>query len=410
MPGEALLSFLPDWPLAASPLALAALALLLAGLAGELVRRWLCLPRITGYALAGLLAGPSLLGWITPGELDGLRFAVDLALALLLFELGARVNLRWLRANPWLLAGSVAEASLAFAGVFAVVVLLGYSLPVALVVATVGISTSPAVVMRIAGELRARGQVTDRLLTLTALNVIYSVILIGPVLAYLHQTQGNHWAALLHPLYHLAGSLLVAGLLAGAFGRLRRHLDPGAEQSALLIFALLLLAISVLEALRLPMLLAPLLAGVLVKNADPRPQLWPPHFGPLGGVLVVLLFVLTGAALTLEQLFAGGIVALALIGVRVAGKLAGALACGPASGLSWRQSLALGAALCPMSGVAFVLTDDLRRLFPELGGELAGIVLSMIAILELLGPIVVQQCLIHIGEGSAEARENVHGA
>lgn len=397
-------SLFPMWPLSIDPLAVSALAFVAAAVGGELVFRYLRLPRITGYSLAGLLFGPSLLGWIGAGQIAGWRLLVDLSLSLLLFELGVRVNLRWFRHNPMILASSIAEAALAFGAVFMVIRWLDYSLDVALVVATVSVTTSPAVVMRTASELRARGQVCDRLLVMTALNVIYAVLLASLVLAYIHRSYGGDWwLVLLHPLYQMGGSLAVAFLLAKSFVFLRSRFDPAQEYAALVVFALLLLAMALLHALQLPGLLAPLLAGVLVKHTDPRPHLWSPHFGSLGGVLVILLFVATGAALTLEQLFAGGAVGLALIVARSAGKLAGVMAFGGWSGMTLRQSLALGLALCPLSGVAFVLTADIGKLYPALGLELGGIVLSMVAVLELLGPIVVQQSLVRAGEVERKA-------
>ncbi len=400
MTPSVLSNLFPAWPVSVDPLAMGALALVLAAVCGELVFRFLRLPRITGYSLAGLVAGPSLLGWIGADVgVGGMRLLIDLSLALLLFELGVRVNLRWFRHNPMILASSVAEAALAFVAVFLVVTLLGYQLEIALVVATVSMTTSPAVVMRVAGELRARGQVTDRLLVMTALNVVYAVIVANLVLGYIHRSYGGDWlAALLHPLYQLGGSALVALLLAKVFHVLRRHFDPQQEQASLLLFALLMLTMALLQTLKLPALLAPLLAGILVKHADPRPHLWPRHFGSVGGVLVILLFVMTGAALTWQHLFAGGFVALALIAVRSGGKLLGVLAFGRWSGITLRQSLALGLALSPLSGVAFVLTADIGRLYPALNAELGGIVLSMIAILELLGPVIVQQSLAWAGE------------
>lgn len=414
MSPSVLASIFPSWPPQFDPLALGALALVVAAVSGELVFRFLRLPRITGYSLAGLVAGPSLLGWLGAAEVNGVRLLIDLSLALLLFELGVRVNLRWFRHNPMILAGSVAEAALAFGLVLGVVLLLGFQLEIALVVATVSMTTSPAVVMRMAGELRARGQVTDRLLVMTALNVIYAVVLTNLVLGYIHRSYGGDWlAALLHPFYQLGGSLLVALLLARAFRLLRRHFDPQQEQASLVLFALLMLTMALLQALLLPTLLAPLLAGILVKRSDPRPHLWPPHFGSVGGVLVILLFVMTGAALTWSHLATGGLVALALILVRGAGKVAGVAAFGGLSGLTLRQSLALGLALCPLSGVAFVLTADIGRLYPALSVEIAGIVLSMIMVLELLGPVIVQQSLAWAGEAAPAGtlpQEKSHGA
>ena len=104
----------PVWPMQGNELMRLAVALLLAAVCGEAVARSVRLPRVTGYSLAGLLMGPTLLGWFGPEDLDQVRIAIDLALALLLFELGVRLDVRWFRANPWVLVSSVAEAGLAF--------------------------------------------------------------------------------------------------------------------------------------------------------------------------------------------------------------------------------------------------------------------------------------------------------
>lgn len=389
----------PVWPLTIDPLAMVALALLAATVVGELFFRLLGLPRLTGYTLVGLICGPSLLGWIGERELASMRLLIDLVLALLLFEIGVRVNLRWFRHNPLVLATCFLESLLAFAAVFSVILYLGYSLEIALVVATVSMATSPAAVMALTGQLKARGQVTDRLLVITAFNVAFAILIARVVMGYIHRSYGNDWLiAIFHPVYQLLGSLAVAYLLAKGFYLLRRYFDPAREQSSLMLFGLLMLTLALLQALKLPALLAPLLAGVVVKQTDPRPHVWPLHFGSVGGAMVILLFVMIGSSLNWKLFWLGGAAAFVLILVRCGGKLLGVVLLGGASGLSIRQSLSLGACLVPMSGVAFTLTDDIGQLFPAMNAELKTIVMSMIFVLELLGPIILQRSLIWIGE------------
>lgn len=62
---------------------------LLGGLtAGEISRRLLALPGTTGYVLFGLLIGQSGLNWVTNLNIESAQLFVDLALGLILFELG----------------------------------------------------------------------------------------------------------------------------------------------------------------------------------------------------------------------------------------------------------------------------------------------------------------------------------
>ncbi|HNM21328.1 MAG TPA: sodium:proton antiporter, partial [Rhodocyclaceae bacterium] len=110
----ATLSLLPSWPLHLDNAFWFALLLVVAPLAGEFVFRYLRWPRIVGYTLIGLFA--SVIDFDTSGlQIPALlQRALEVALAVLLFELGNRINPRWLLANPWLIATSLAEAGLTF--------------------------------------------------------------------------------------------------------------------------------------------------------------------------------------------------------------------------------------------------------------------------------------------------------
>ena len=119
------LHFIPAWPPVIGPLAWVAVLLLAAIVAGEAVRRWLRVSRVIGYLLVGAVLGPHAAGLLDTGTLDKLRVFVDIAVGLLLFELGQRVDLGWLRRNPWLLAASLLEAALTLAAVFALMTLFG---------------------------------------------------------------------------------------------------------------------------------------------------------------------------------------------------------------------------------------------------------------------------------------------
>ncbi len=71
-----------------------------------------------GYRYGGVLGAATLL--LLEEFLSIYTEYWHLALGVLLFELGNRVNLKWLRANPWLLATSVLEAVATFGAVYGV--------------------------------------------------------------------------------------------------------------------------------------------------------------------------------------------------------------------------------------------------------------------------------------------------
>ena len=90
--------FLPAWPPALTPLAWVAVLLLTAIVVGEATRRWLRISRVVGYLLVGAVLGPHATGVIGADTLATLRIFSDIAVGLLLFELGQRVDLGWLAA------------------------------------------------------------------------------------------------------------------------------------------------------------------------------------------------------------------------------------------------------------------------------------------------------------------------
>ena len=403
------LSYLPAWPVVPPTLFWFALALVAAAVLGEFLFHRLRLPRITGYVLAGLVVGALGGGEVVrAGLVSGTGWAsiiVELALGVLLFELGNRVNLRWLRANPWLLATSALEAAATFGAVYALLRALGVPLDESLLVAAISMATAPAIVMRVVVEARAQGQVSDRLLMLTALNSIYAVLTVQLIVGWLHQSyRGDPVSAVLHPLYLIAGALLAGALVAWLLRSLRERLMLDSEHAGAVLIGLVLAAVVLLKLLKLPVLLALLVAGLLVRRFSGRPYVWPKSLNAVTGLLVVMLFTLTGVSVDFSHLLAGGLTALALIAVRLLAKTGAVLALARPSGISWRQGLALGVALTPMSGVAFVLSYDLIAVFPELAPRLAATVLAMIALLELLGPILVRKLLDWSDETAEDLR------
>ena len=382
------LFFLPSWPPVPDAVLWVSLTIVVAGLIGEFVFRSFRLPRVVGYAVVGTVVSAFGLGPSDTILKPSFRLIVDLALALLLFELGSRISLRWLRTNPWLLATSLLESALTFVAVYFTLTFLGAEARVATAVAAIAVAASPAVAMRVASEFEASGQVTERMILLTGLNTFYAVLATRFVFGWLHAQHAGIWlGAIAHPLYLFAGSAVVAALLAYSVSLIARRLDLRNENSALLLLGMILLALSLTKMANLSTLLVPLLAGVLLRNSSERPWIWPRHFGTAGGALVLMLFVVTGSVWSVDTLLEGAVLGAAVIVARVVAKLVATTLLAAPSGISLRQGLALGVTLMPMSGAALVMMVELQNLYPEFASQLTAVVFSAIAFLELIGPI-----------------------
>ncbi len=117
------LRFLPTLPLTLSyPLLFG--TLLVAGMLGGEVARRLRLPRIIGYVLVGFAIAPVAAAMNLGPLLDEARIFVDIALGLVLFDLGRRLDIGWLKRDWTLTASAIGESALTFGIVFATLVQL----------------------------------------------------------------------------------------------------------------------------------------------------------------------------------------------------------------------------------------------------------------------------------------------
>lgn len=399
------LTFLPAFPPVFGNLVLTGL-ILLAGLAlGELFRRVLLLPRFSGYVLAGLLLGPGTFGVLSAEMLEDARLLMDIALGLILFELGSRFDLLWFRRNRWLLASGLAEGTLSFVLMFLVLRWLGISSLQAALAGAIGIGSAASVLLLVVHDQGADGPLTDRAINLTALNNVLAVLSVTMLLGVLHmEYRPGVWALVLHPLYLLVGSALLGYLAVLVLILLARWLGKREDLQFILLVATVLLTVGLAKALQLSMLISLLVLGVMARNRDRNRDLLPVEFGPTAQALFVLLFVITGAAITMADLAAGFWAGLAYVFARFAGKLTGILAFSRLSGLRERRGLLLGLTLMPMSAVAVVMVEATRRLYPEFGERLAAIVLSAVLVLEIAGPLMTQLSLRAAGETHPGAR------
>jgi Kef-type K+ transport system membrane component KefB len=398
------LFFLPALPLPSNQIIWFGVLLIAGVVGGEIAKRAFFLPRITGYVAAGLALGPDGFALLGRPMLDELRVFADISIGLILFELGHRIDLRWLKRVPRLALTSLAESGLsAILVYFTLTQLFGVAPLHAAVAAAIGLATSPAVVMRITADLGAEGQVTERTLLLTALNCSIAVLALTALIPSLYLEYRAGWLIiLLHPLYLLGGSF-VLGLAASTLTlQVLQWIGKRVEVQVLALVALILVTVGVALILKLSVLLALLAYGGLVRNLDRNHRLVTPDFGLIGQMFFLILFVLAGANLDLAAAAKGIAIGAAFVAVRFIGKAAGIMAFIPGSGLKARQGLLLAVALTPMSGLAVIMLQDTQSLFPEFGRALASLVLPAVVLLEIAGPILTQLALKLAGEARPE--------
>ncbi|WP_301102393.1 cation:proton antiporter [Propionivibrio sp.] len=373
-------------------------ALAIAWVFGEVANRWLSLPRISAYGIAGFAMASSQGGFLGDPSGEPVARLADFAFTLILFEMGYRVNLQWLRHNRWLGATSVIEATGTFAAVFLVAQAFAVPQTPALLLAALAMSTSPAAVLRVANDTHSAGQVTERVLHLTAFNSILAVIAFKAVIGYwVLESAGSVYQAIWHSLV----VLIVSGCIGALFGvavpgllRLTRNPDHN-PTVAFAIAALLLTALT--HTLNFSPLLAALTFGMVARHRRIVLTQAQRNFGVLGDLLTVLLFVFVAASLEWRHVTTGIWLALAVIAARLVVKTAATTLLARPSGTGWRKGWLTGLAMMPMSVFVILLLEQTRHLHSGMLDDVAGIA-AIVLLLEIIGPIVTQQALRLAGE------------
>lgn len=390
-----------DWmrPSAGLPVIQWAAILAVAAVLGPLLQRALGVPAIVGYSAVGAIAG---LSGFSAGAwpLEGLgRFLLELGLSVMLFDAGSRVSLRWFRHNPMLLVQSLLEASLSFFAVRTLLTWLGVPDAVALPLAIVAMAASPAVLARVALDLRAAGPVTERARTLATLNTLY-VLTLGGALASLAPPAGPAGLAAVYPALVVLGlSFVAAALLAMLMRALLALPLQATENTAIALVALLAVFTTLAAHFGGSAPLAGLLGGLLLKQVDPRPWTWPGTLQTLTSPLLLLMFVLV-AALAAQGDWSPALWAsvAAVLAARLLAKAVALLLTSFGSALRPAQSIWVASAMSPMSAVALVVTSQFASAQPTLGPDIAALALPAILLMELLGAMLVAYTLRRTGE------------
>lgn len=398
--------FLPSIPSPAGEVLLFGTLLLAGLLGGWAADRFLAFPRIAGYVVIGLALGPEGMNLLDAGMLREARIFLDIALGLVLFDLGHRIRLRWLLREKWLLATGVLESIAAFAAIFAALRFIGEaSLPAAMA-AAIGMAASPAVVLVVARDLRAEGQVTERALNLVAINSGLAVLVFTLLISYAHLERDAGWAvAAAHPAYLLVGSSVLGLAVSLLTITLARWIGKREDTQLILVLAAIAVTTGLAQQLNLSVILGLLALGFFSRNLDRRHAILPVELGYPFHLFMVVLFVLTGASLMVGALLSLALGVSLYVLARWAAKMVVIGALSRLSGLSLRQGALLGLSQLPMAGTAIVLVDSTASFYPQFGARLAGLVLGAVAILEILGPIATQLSLRLAGEAGGAERK-----
>lgn len=370
---------------------------LLAGTLAEYLR----LPKVTAFLLVGLVLGPSVLEWIPEEHVHSFDAMLKLAMALVLFGLGCQFPVRRiLQIVPRALALSIGE----LAGTLIIVTLglwlCGIGGRQSLLLGCLALATAPATTILVLKELRSDGQVTDLAGILVALNNLAAIVFFDVAflaMQWLGDGPPGDLSAQIRELGVSFGGAILAGFLGGLVVSFGCGLMHRRRWLALLV-ASTTFVLGLCESMTLPYMLTFLVMGFTVANSSDVVNQIAEELNQLGGLLSVLFFAVHGAELDLDAFVSAGVIGVAYIVFRSAGKVAGVYAAAKLTRQHDEVRQWLGPALLAQAGAAIALANIAVTRAPEIGEPVQVIILGSVVVFEIIGPLLIRHSMLKSGE------------
>ena len=392
---------------------LAISVILLTGLLFTKIAKALHFPNVTGYLVGGLLIGPSVLGLVDKTMLSGLNILCDVALGFIALTIGFNFKVSYFKkvgAKPFIIAlfESLMASVLVFCAVMLFALIAGKdklgNQPVvfALLLASIASATAPAATLLVIKQYKAKGEVTDNLLSVVAIDDAVALAIFGFSMTFAlrifnHTSNGNLALSIAMPFIEIILSLVI-GVVLGIGLVLLIHFFKGRSNRICCVIAICFAGIgidSVINSafdMNLSTLLTCMMIGAVMINLSNYAMDVMPLIDRFTPALYMLFFVVSGADLELKSVASIGLIGIIYVIVRVVGKYIGAIIGSVISKAGKSTTKYLGWCLIPQAGVALGLSGLVATRFvgSPIGPQIRTIILCATLIYELIGPLVVK--------------------
>jgi Kef-type K+ transport system membrane component KefB len=381
------------------------------------------LPKLTGYLFTGIVVGPQVLGLLTADNVGHLRIFNGVAIALIALTAGNEMHLRTmrplLRSITWITVFGVLGTTVLLSGV---VYLASGLLPfmhglgrdatmaMSLVLGVTMVAQSPAVVVALRDETASDGPLIRTVMGVVVLADLVVILMFAVVSSLAQGVLGGDTdvAATAQKLsWELFGSMgigIVIGICCAAY--LRRIATSG----SLFIVAVAFVAAEVGNRLHLDPLILALAAGMFIRNATDLGDRLHRDIEAAGLPVYVAFFGVAGATIHLDVLATVGPAAAIFVVTRALGfQVGNRVAAWKADAPDVVRRFG-GFGLMPQAGLALALALLFTRTFPQFGAAASALVFGVVALNELIAPVLFRYALVKSGEaGGRAAGEGDHG-
>ncbi len=359
------------------------------------------LPNVTGYLLAGLLLGPSVLGLLNEEFLTSAAIISDAALGFIAFSIGNEFKVSYFkRVGVLPIVIAIMESLFAVVFVTTALIIAGFDVAFSLVLGSIAAATAPAATIMVIKQYKARGPVTETLLSVVAIDDATALIMYSISIAIASAISGQAVSAgqlILKPVIEILGALVVGAILGFTYLIPLKFFKKDGNRLSLSI-AFIFMGLGLSSLCGFSSLLFCMAMGAMIANFSKdvnhimklNDKITPPIF--------MLFFVASGAGLNLSVLPSVGLMGIIYITVRVIGKMFGASLGARICKADNNIRKYLGPALVPQAGVAIGLSLAASSVVPEYATQIRTVILCGTLIYELVGPAIAKLCLKKAGE------------
>ena len=384
--------------------------LLTAYLAGHVFQK-LGLPKLTGYVVTGIVAGPPLMGMVSARMREDLRIFNGVATALIALEAGLELEFKaikpLLKTIQWIsLLGNGLTAVLVTAALFLLQPMLpfaaglgtGEMLALAAMLGITLVAQSPAVAVAIRKEVEADGPLSQTILGSVVVGELVIVIgftLSSAIAQAVLGSEATVLGTIKTVLWEVPGSLvigLVVGMIIAPFMKIMQ------QEGAMFITAVGFLVAEVGRRVHLDVLLVALAAGLYIRNRTPYGHRLHDDVSAASLPIFITFFSVAGAGLNLGMLQTLLVPVLAVFGVRAVGLIGGGWLSGRAAGAPPVVSKLVGLGLLPQAGLSLSLAVLLGSQFSRFGDAVPALVVGVFTLNIVICPVLFKLALIRSGE------------
>ena len=411
-----------------------AVALLAGLLMTRIFSRW-HLPDVTAFLVTGVLIGPFVLGRLgIPGlgfasydQVEALSMISDVAMGFIAFSIGNEFRLSQLKKTgrqAMIIGVLQALAALAFVDIALVIFHFlrpdVLSVPAAITLGAIATATAPATTLMVVRQYKAKGELTDLLLPIVALDDAVGLIAFAVsfgIARAMDSAQFSLASILLSPLIEIVGSLLLGALAGFVLTKLETMFRSNSNRLSLSIaFIFLMVGLSAVDFTVVGVdcgfspLLVCMMLGTVFCNICPTSDELMDRLDRWVSPVNILFFVLSGAELDLNILSDPLVLLIGVVYIvfRSLGKISGAFVSGRATHCSRNIQKYLGITLLPQAGVALGMAAEAAELSD--GHMVRNVVLFSVLVYELVGPTLTKLALTAAGEIIPEGRTNARMA